>query len=203
MILRITTKDPLYEIRDAACNTLGKSADSTRVYIHAEAYEYFVNAFIAKHSIIRCVHFKIIDTVRTDVEHQLLRATKGNPQPYCQSKRPDWNNGTERMPDDKSISLFCHEHTAESFMAECNQRLCHRAMKETREEVLKILQEMDNSRDPYFEALAFCCVPNCVFQYGCPEGKRQCGIVDILTYPGFILDRYAEYKRLRITGGVI
>ena len=86
-------------------------------------------------------------------------------------------------------------------MAECNQRLCHRAMRETREEVLSILRVMDNSRDPFFEALAFCCVPNCIAQYGCPEGKRCCGWFKEQV-PAYLLDRYAEYKRLRTVGGI-
>jgi hypothetical protein len=89
MILRITTANPLYEIRDSACNTLGKYADQNKIFTKDAEYEYYVRAFIAKHSIIRSIHFKIIDEVRTDVEHQLLRATKGHPQSYCQSKRSD------------------------------------------------------------------------------------------------------------------
>jgi len=203
LILRITTADPLYELRDSACNTLGKFADKKKVFTDKEAYDYYVSAFIAKHSILRSIHFKIIDTVRTDVEHQLLRATKGHPQPYCQSKRPDWNKGAARLPDDEIYSLFCHEHTPESFMAECQQRLCFRAMKETRNEILLVLEAMDSSKDPFFTALAFCCVPNCIFQSGCPEGIRSCRWfintqkTGLFSLYASIEDKYVAYNKIR------
>ena len=161
--LKLESPDPYYQIRDAACITEGKRAKK-RDKLLGDERDFCERAFIAKHSILRAAHFTIIDTVRTDVEHQLLRATKGSPQPYCQSKRPDWNQGKARLPDDQSYSLFGHQHTAESFMAECNQRLCFRAMKETREEVLRILKAMDESGIPFFEALALCCVPSCIAQ---------------------------------------
>jgi hypothetical protein len=48
-------------------------------------------------------------------------------------------------------------------------------MKETRETVVKIVEEMAISGFPFLEALAVCSVPNCVHQYGCPEGKTNCG----------------------------
>jgi len=198
--LQLESSDPLYRIKDAACITLGKRANKIQTMDYAEQYEYFKNAFIAKHSIIRAVHFTVIDTVRTDVEHQLLRATKGHPQPYCQSKRPDWNKGDPRLPDDKTYSLFGHQHTAESFMEECRQRLCGRAMKETREEIIDVLHAMVESREPFFNALAFCCVPNCVFQSGCPEGTRSCEFFEkfrmIVDDPESITGRYEDYHDL-------
>jgi len=58
------------------------------------------------------------------------------------------------------------------------QRLCFRAMKETRQEMLDIIQAMWDSGEPLLEAVAFCSVPSCVFQMGCPEGKQCCHWID-------------------------
>ena len=109
---------------------------------------------------------------------QLIRHTKGFVQPCVSSSRPDWNNGTERLPSDKSFSDCMLMLTPDAFMSLCNQRLCHRAMKETRDVVENIVRDMYKSGDSFFYALALMCVPNCVAQCGCPELK-SCGFIDM------------------------
>ena len=42
---------------------------------------------------------------------QLIRHTKGHPQPFVQSSRPDWNNGKERSNDPYEEKLFGLDHT--------------------------------------------------------------------------------------------
>ena len=131
--------------------------------------------FIANHSTIRSVGFRIIDTTaRKDVTRQILRATKGHPQPYVQSSRPDWT-GKERDESATATNIFIHDHTAESWMEMAQQRLCCRAMKETREWCTMVVRAMYAHDNPFFKALAYCSVPSCVFQAGCPEGGAGCG----------------------------
>jgi len=177
--LRILNEEPLEDLREAIATAIGKDrlkdwkpTDS----IHKDLFRYYAELFIANHSIVRSVHFRIkIDNARKDVTRQLLRATKGHPQPFVESSRPDWT-GVAR--DENATNRFTWDHTPESFIAMTQQRLCFRAMKETRQEMLDIIQAMWDSGEPLLEAVAFCSVPSCVFQMGCPEGKQCCHWID-------------------------
>ena len=202
--IELTTKDPLYQVRQQACLTLGKKP-SNKVFSKEEEYHYWIDSMIANESILRAVHFKIIDDhCRNDIMSQLLRATKGHPQPECQSHRPDWIN-EPRKPSDQTYGMFYHEHTAESFMDMCEQRLCFHTMKDTRDKVVEVINEMNKKEEPFFRALAFCCVPECVRRCGCTHGKRGCGwfstFIDneltndknALEYMIDIKTRYSEY----------
>lgn len=193
--VRIINATPLEDVREAIATTLGKEEFSTSP---KDILSYYKTLFLQNHSIIRSIHIRIKDTnARQDVTRQLLRATKGHPQPYVQSGRPDWTG----FPRDESASiLFLHDHTPESFIEEAKQRLCFRAMKETRLTVLEILKVMATSGDPLLEALAWCCVPNCLVQYGCPEGSFNCGWFDGKRYPTGLLDRRDKYYKEVISG---
>lgn len=175
--VRVLNNDPLSDIQEAAYTTIGKKWDNCRNAKFLRSLDcgeltYYVETFIAKHSIIRAIHLRlIIEDCRPDVARQLLRATKGHPQPYMESGRPDWTG----KPRSDRLIRFAMDFTPEAWMALANQRLCYRAMKETRDTVVKIVEFMGGSDDLLLNALAICSVPNCVFQGGCPEGKRNCG----------------------------
>lgn len=193
--LRILNEEPLEDLREAIATTIGKERLSdwkpTKEGIHKDLFRYYAELFIANHSIVRSVHFRIkIDNARKDVTRQLLRATKGHPQPFVESSRPDWT-GVPR--DENATNRFTWDHTPESFITMAQQRLCFRAMKETRQEVFDIIRAMWDSGEPLLEAVAFCSVPSCVFQMGCPEGKQNCGWFDSFEFDDIPADLW--YRR--------
>src|SRR5574344_1357055 len=170
--------DPQYWIREACCTTEKKEAIRGKERSYEEIYDFFVNQFIAKHSVVRYAPFVIkFKGLRTDICMQLIRHTKGFVQPEVSSSRPDWNNGAERLPSDKSFSDCMLMMTPDAFMSMCNQRLCTRAMKETIEVVRDVVHARYLSQDPFFTSLALCSVPNCILQLGCPELK-SCHYID-------------------------
>lgn len=171
--LEMITKDPIYQVKDANCITLGKRAIKGKPYSYEDESEFWWNMFISEHSTLRTVLFRIVDTeMRSDISAQLLRATKGHPQPICQSHRPDWNNSEPRKPSNETFGLFEHIHTAESFISMCRQRLCYSTMKETRQKVLEVLEVMRNMDSAFFNVLAECCVPQCIYRLGCCDRKN-------------------------------
>lgn len=192
--IRMLNAHPLWDIKQAAGITLG---DISYTYVTPKnEVEFWRNRFIEKHSIIRAIHFRIIwEDIRSDVARQIIRATKGHPQPYVQSSRPDWT-GHPRPSDPSTPIVVGMDFTAESFMALCNQRLCYRAMKETRNTIIETIHKMATLQDTYFKALVTCLVPNCVLYCGCPEiGKRNCGWFEMLGPKDFnITTRQEKYK---------
>ena len=171
--IEMLTKNPMYQVKDANCITLGKRAIKDKIYDYETEKDFWWEMFISEHSTLRSVLFRIVDTeMRSDISAQLLRATKGHPQPICQSHRPDWNNSEPRKPSNETFGLFEHIHTAESFMSMCRQRLCYSTMKETRQKVLEVLEVMHNMDSAFFNVLAECCVPQCVYRLGCCDRKN-------------------------------
>lgn len=194
--VELITKNPMYQVKDMNCLTIGKRAIRDKFYSDEEQENFWYDMFISEHSTLRTVQFRIVDTnMRSDISAQLLRATKNHPQPYCQSHRPDWNGGEKRKPSNETFGYFAHIHNAESFMAMCRQRLCMATMKETREKVLEILEVMQNSDEVFFRVLAKCCVPNCVYRCGCSEKRTNCGLIHKISMGNLtdIKERYKNY----------
>ena len=104
---------------------------------------------------------------------QIIRATKGHPQPEVQSSRPDWNNGKERSSDPYEDKLFMQDHTAESFIEMAKQRLCNRTEKRTRDFMLEMVASLRENKDPFLKAVGYCCAPSCGWYGACPE-IRSC-----------------------------
>jgi hypothetical protein len=104
---------------------------------------------------------------------QIIRATKGHPQPEVQSSRPDWT-GKERSNDPYEEKLFMQDHTAESFIEMAKQRLCKRTEEKTREFMGLMVQTLKDSKDPFLKAVGYCCHPYCWWYKNCPE-IRGCG----------------------------
>lgn len=174
MRFRVLNKNPLYDYREACKVTEGLdlyATDST--YKPKNEVEFWIKQIVANHSTLRCIKFRLIDTRPKSVIMQIIRATKGHPQPEVQSSRPDWT-GKERSNDPYEEKLFMQDHTAESFIEMAKQRLCQRTEEKTREFMGLMVQTLRDSKDPFLKAVGYCCHPYCWWYESCPEIKG-CG----------------------------
>lgn len=195
----ILTKDPFYILKDSNLITLGKRANKdkcTSNYVmypgndivdvaatekkKKDRYEYYNRCFLAEHSTIENIHFRVIDDYsRGDVTNQVVRATKGHPRFQVQSKRPDWNQGLKRLPPDEDFKMFQSVWTPLSWLQMCRQRLCMNAMKETRQMIQTVLNEMRKTEDPFFLALADCSIPQCEYRGNRCYEMKPCGKCEV------------------------
>ena len=176
MRFRVLNSDPVYDYREFNCVTLGKYyLDEPIAKSPKDWTEWWIKQFVCNHSNTRCIHFRIIDKRPKSVVMQLIRATKGHVQPFVESSRPDWHNGKERSSDPYEEKLFGQDHTPESFIMMCGQRLCKRTEERTRKAMEEIVNEMRKSNDPIIKAIGYCCHPYCWWYKGCPEIKG-CGM---------------------------
>lgn len=107
MRFRILNKNPLYDYREVCKITEGRdlfNEDST--FKPKDEVEYWIKQIVANHSTLRSIHFHLVDTRPKSVIMQIIRATKGHPQPEVQSSRPDWT-GKERSSDPYEDKLLC------------------------------------------------------------------------------------------------
>ena len=172
MRFKILNADPLYDYREECKLTQGidvakegLSALSTK-----DMTEWWIKQIVANHSCLRCIKFRVVDRAPKSVIMQLIRATKGHPQPEVESSRPDWT-GKERSNNPYEEKLFAHDHTAESFIEMAKQRLCLRTEKNTRNYMIHVVEELTECKDPFLRAVGYCCHPACWWYKGCPEIK--------------------------------
>ena len=179
MRFRILNSDPMYDYREACKITQGLDLwDNIEAQCSGKPkneVEWWIKQIIANHSTLRSVHFRLVDTRPKSVIMQIIRATKGHPQPEVQSSRPDWNDGKERSSDPYEDKLFMQDHTAESFIEMAKQRLCCRTEERTRKFMQEMVIALRNSKEPFLQAVGYCCRPQCEWYGGlCPEIK-SCG----------------------------
>ena len=191
MRFRILNADPMYDYREANKITLGQDLNGHDFPKPSEEVEWWIKQIVSGHSTLRCIHFRMIDTRPKSVVMQIIRATKGHPQPEVQSSRPDWNNGKERSSDPYEDKLFMQDHTAESFIEMAKQRLCNRTEERTRHFMQEMVYFLRHSDEPFLKAVGYCCAPQCVWNNGCTEIKT-CGRMKPLSY--YIINRYREDK---------
>ena len=147
----------------------GLQSDCAKFWNPKNETEYWIKQIVANHSTIRSIHFRLVDTRPKSVINQIIRATKGHPQPYVESSRPDWT-GKERSFDPYEDKMFMQDHTAESFVEMAKQRLCERTEKRTKEFMWEMVETLRRSSDPFLKAVGYCCHPNCWWSNGkCPE----------------------------------
>lgn len=174
MRFRVLNKDPLYDYREACKITEGHDiAKEVEQFEPKDMRAFWIKQIVANHSTIRCIHFRLVDEEPKSVVMQLIRATKGHPQPYVQSSRPDWT-GRERSSDPYERKLFIQDHTAESFIEMAKQRMCNRTELKTRMAMLAMVTALRKSGDPFLQAVGWCCQPACSWLGFCPELKG-CG----------------------------
>lgn len=173
MRFRILNRDPLFDYKEA--NKITEGIDVLKETMSwnkpKNETEWWIKQIIANHSTLRCIHFRLVDTRPKSVIMQIIRATKGHPQPEVQSSRPDWNGGKERSSDPYEDKLFMQDHTAESFIEMAKQRLCNRTEGRTREFMLEMVMTLRESKEPFLQAVGFCCAPSCGWYGACPEIK--------------------------------
>lgn len=172
---KLLTEEPLYAYKEACKITQGIDLDFHCVISSQDETKYWIKQIVANHSTIRCVRFRMTASAPKSVVMQIIRATKGHPQPYVQSSRPDWC-GKERSADPYEEKLFIQDHTAESFIEMAKQRLCVRTEERTRKFMQEAVQMLINDDSPFLRAVGFCCKPQCYWFDGCPELKG-CGKV--------------------------
>lgn len=173
MRFRILNTDPLYDVREANKITQGldlwdKVEEQCKGKPKNEV-EWWIKQIVTNHSTVRSVHFRLVDTRPKSVVMQIIRATKGHPQPEVQSSRPDWT-GVERSNDPYEDKLFMQDHTAESFIEMAKQRLCTRTEIRTRKFMREMVEALKSSKEPFLQAVGYCCHPVCEWYGGrCPE----------------------------------
>lgn len=177
MRFRILNRDPVYDYREECKLTQGIDiceTDESLLNVK-DMTAWWIKQIVANHSCIRSVRFRIIDRAPKSVIMQLIRATKGHPQPEVESSRPDWT-GKERGNDPYEMKLFSQDHTAESFIEMAKQRLCNRTEVRTRKYMWVVVNSLRNCKDPFLRAVGFCSLPACLWYGGrCPEIKG-CGL---------------------------
>lgn len=192
MKFRILNKDPLYDYREACKITQGIDLEGVNTFFPKNGLtEFWIKQIIVNHSTIRSIHFRLIDTRPKSIIMQIIRATKGHPQPEVQSSRPDWNNGKERSSNPYEDKLFMQDHTPESFIEMAKQRLCNRTEERTRKFMHEMVAELKNSKDPLLKAIGYCCHPYCWWYKHCPEIK-SCGIAESLS--SMVIELYHANK---------
>lgn len=182
MEIRILNKDPLLDYRQSAKVTLGiflKEND----WQPKDLEKFWVKQICAMHSIIRGIHFRIIDEIPKSVASQLVRHTDGHPQPEMQSSRPDWT-GKERSNDPYELRLLEIDFTPESFIKMAQKRLCKKTEERTLKVVKSWVEEMKKSDDPLIRAIARCSKPKCDWYLSCNEIK-PCGKYSTMLYERF------------------
>ena len=177
MRFRILNKNPMLDYRQACKITQGIDIGDDSVFLPKDEVEFWIKQIIANHSTLRCIHFVMIDKQPKSVVMQLIRATKGHPQPEVESSRPDWNNGKERSSNPYEDKLFMQVHTAESFIEMAKQRLCERTEERTRTVMQEMVFALRESKEPFLKAVGLCCHTYCWWYNGkCPEIKGCEGV---------------------------
>lgn len=170
MEFRVLNQNPLYDYHEACKITQGIKIDKD-TFKPKDEVTFWIKQIVANHSTIRCIKFRIIAEAPRSVIMQIIRATKGHPQPYVQSSRPDWNNGKERSANPYEEKMFIQDHTAESWIEMCKQRLCNRTEERTQKFVSNAVKQLINSNNPFLVAVGICSQPACWWLKSCPEIK--------------------------------
>jgi hypothetical protein len=167
----------LYDYREDCKITQGIDMKLQNTFFspkNGDEVEYWIKQIVANHSCIRSIRFRMVAEAPKSVVMQIIRATKGHPQPEVQSSRPDWT-GKERSSDPYEEKLFSQDHTAESFIEMAKQRLCKRTEANTRKFMELLVETLKAEKDPFLKAVGYCCHPACAwFGNRCPE-TQGCG----------------------------
>lgn len=166
----LLTTEPELAVVNAQRVTRGKPLVA---FCNAWSMRMWEAMIVEGHSTLRTVRLRVyLDSCRSDVARQLVRHTKGMIQPYMQSSRPDWT-GNERPPEPYTVGLIL-DFDPEGWLFLAEQRLCERAMAETKETVENIVYAMHDSEIPVFQALAELSAPPCMKTGMCTQ-RKGCG----------------------------
>lgn len=174
MEIRTLSSTPLLDVMSANYISLGKIFTAEDFIKIKDPELKWRKLFLAEHSTLEFAPFIVSGEFRSDVISHLVRHTKGHPRFVVQSQRPDWNDGKPRGGPD-SMRKFTMLWNPISWIAMCRQRLCSKAMKETRDAIALILDEMNKHPSSFFRALAIVSRAECEYRGGCPYGTQGCG----------------------------
>lgn len=175
MRFRILNENPLYDYKEACKITQGNDIYGSDIKEPKLLVHFWIKQIVANHSTLRSIHFRLVDTRPKSVVMQVIRATKGHPQPEVQSSRPDWT-GSERSNDPYEDKLFMQDHTAESFVEMAKQRLCTRTEARTRAFMQEMVNALISSNEPFLVAVGMCCRPACWWNGNKCIEVQSCGL---------------------------
>lgn len=170
MTIEWAEKDHIGLIRRANDETLGKRNVKHKP-LTIESAQALV---LSGHSTLEMCSLIIDDDIRADVSHQMVRATAYHPRHACQSGRPDWV-GKPRSGDPSELKMYLGKWDIKALITMSHERLCFKAMKETREFVEEVKFTLLHSDDVLMQAVGWALVPHCVMMYDCPFLNRSCG----------------------------
>lgn len=130
----------------------------------------------SRHSPLRMIQFLIEGEAPGFVINHLVRHTYQLPQPYVATSRTDIL-GTSERPPDTAIRPYAIYLNADALIEMAEYRLCYKASKETRTEMINMLVEVYESEPLLIEY----CEPTCVKQGRCNEFK-PCGYMNTPEY---------------------
>jgi hypothetical protein len=207
-MLITTIEHPIKQIHQANLVTLGKYKPLDKIDWKKVDLK---GLLLSEHSTIEWSPLYIFEITRKDVTSHLVRHTKQHPRFSVQSGRPDWT-GKERPPYD-APSQFMIEANPLSLISMARQRLCFKAMKETRawmENVTHFLlkaYQLDADTEAsavteettsFYQTLGQALVPDCVYR-GCCCQRKGCTRYDTLWSATTLQERYQKYTQWLIT----
>lgn len=189
--------DPILKLMQLNAISTGKlvfkgEADS-------KSLKWILATLLAEHSTLDWITVEYADLTQNDVISHIVRHTRHNPRFIVQSQRPDWT-GKERPREASARRMFISRWPLRALQAMMRERLCGKAMLETRTWAEEFKESLLEQETLFTEALALTLVPMCVYRNGCPYSK-SCGLWD--KYLGgisrdslTIAERYYFYRRL-------
>ena len=86
--VRLLNKNPMFDYREFCKVTQGIVLDEENEFNPKDEVDFWKKHFLAMHSTLRCLHFRVIMQIPRTVAMQLVRHTDGHPQPEVESSRP-------------------------------------------------------------------------------------------------------------------
>lgn len=172
-IVRLLNKNTMYDYRQFCKITQGIVLNGEMTFKPKDEVDFWKKHFLAMHSTLRCLHFRVIMQIPRTVAMQLVRHTDGHPQPEVESSRPDWT-GKPRSTDPEQLKWVAIDFTPESWIKMCQKRLCRKTEQNTYNVVHEIVVAMSNSTVPFFQALGKVSKPKCKYYGACNE-RESCG----------------------------
>lgn len=171
--IRLLNKNPMFDYRQFCKITQGIGLDEENKFTPKDEVDFWKKHFLAMHSTLRCLHFRVIMQIPRTVAMQLVRHTDGHPQPEVESSRPDWT-GKPRSTNPEELKWMAIDFTPESWIKMCQKRLCLKTEQKTYKTVHELIGILANSTVPFFQALASVSWSKCKYYGACNE-RESCG----------------------------
>ena len=186
VFIKFLNSDPIYDMREAALNTINKTVSTTE--LHSEVEKLMWKYLVSEHSPIRAVTMRI--TLKDiDPSTSVHFARHVHSIPYVSTSRPDRTG----EPRGKKVTHMFYINL-QCLIDMARKRLCKGSCAEdTYKWMVAIKQELYDIGGIYRE-ISNVLVPNCIYRGGkgsCPE--FNCCHIDT-RYTGSIPQRYSDYE---------